>query len=82
MDTVLLVLAASPQPMLASALAALTARPATAVRATLQRLSEVGLVRGRQVDSRGPTGTWEWTVTDTGRAAAERVLSFVRGRRS
>lgn len=80
MDTILLVLSASSRPLLASQLAELTARPATAVRATLARLEEVGLVVGRQVNSRGPVGTWEWTASETGRAAADRVLRFVRGR--
>lgn len=78
MDLTLLCLAASRSPLLASTLAELTARPATAVRATLQRLASVGLVTARQVDTRGPTGTWEWTATESGKAAAARVLAFVR----
>lgn len=81
MDLTLLCLAASSSPLLASTIAELTARPATAVRASLQRLSSVGLVASKQVDTRGPVGTFEWTATDTGRAAASRVLAFVRSGR-
>lgn len=78
MDLTLLVLAASTSPLLPSAIAELTARPATSVRASLQRLSSVGLVAARKVSKLGPVGTFEWSATEEGRAAAHRVISFVR----
>lgn len=78
MDTLLLVLAASSSPLRPSTLADITRRPATSVRATLQRLAEVGLVESTRVASVGPIGTYEWRATEAGRAAVADVLAFVR----
>lgn len=78
MDLILLILAASPTPMMASKLAELAMRDAKAVRVTLLRLQKEGLASRAQVSTQGPQGTFVWSATKAGAAAARQVLSFVR----
>jgi predicted ArsR family transcriptional regulator len=82
MDTILLVLALSPAPLLASEIAGLVGRPTTAVRATLARLHEAGFAASEQIGTRGPVGTYRWRATVDGIALVAPLAAFVtRGRR-
>lgn len=79
MDMVLVVLAASKNPLLASDIGSLLSRDSNSVRQTLSYLHREGLAAKTQVGSKGPQGTWKWTATESGKACASHLLTWIRG---
>lgn len=73
MDLVLLILAASKQPMLASEIAPLLARDGNAVRATLSLLAREGLATKQLAGAKGPIGTYKWAATESGKACVSHL---------
>lgn len=79
MDMVLVVLAASKSPILASDIGSLLSRDSNSVRQSLAYLYREGLATKVQVGSKGPQGTWEWSATESGKACAQHLLTWIRG---
>lgn len=82
MDLILLILATARAPMLASQIAPLLSKDANAVRATLALLHKEGLASKRLVGSKGPSGTYDWTATETGRACVAELQAWIKAQQS
>lgn len=82
MDIVLLVLALTERPLLASEIAAIVDSPSAAVRATLARLDKAGFATPTKVARGGPVGTYAWRASREGEEAVMKLAKWLKGPRS